>query len=64
MLGCHGYGVCGECGGCVMGVVFVVDVCKTILMFSLAQAERLISFRIHRSSLIIGDHLVTSDKCP
>ena len=61
MLGCHG---CGVCGGCVMGGVFVVDVCKTILMFSLAQAERLISFRIHRSSLIIDDHLVTSDKCP
>ena len=41
-------------------IVFVVDLCKTILMFSIAQAEQLTRFRIHRSSLIIGDQIVTS----
>ena len=44
MLGCHG---CGVCGGCVMGGVFVVDVCKTILMFSLGRP----SFRKTQSNL-------------
>ena len=39
-------------------MVFVVDLCKTILMFSLAQAEQLIRFRIHRSRLIIGDQII------
>ena len=55
MLG-YRYGVCGEWGGCLM--VFVVDLCKTILMFSLAQAEQHIRFRIHRSRLFIGDQII------
>ena len=34
----------------MMGVMFVVDVCKPILVYKcLAQAEQLISFRINRT---------------